>query len=260
MPKRSRGLTAQTTIQCEQHGAQRVALVVLANREIVGRCPLCEVDAASVAAARKRDGQLRVLYAQIPARYHDRTFSNYRTATTSQHRIKKVCAAFAANFDTRSHQGCSLVLSGSPGTGKTHLVCAIARDVVLLHGRTVWYVTAAHALRQVKATYGTTASGTERDALERFQKPDLLILDEVGGGSDYERAMLSDVLCERYARVRPTVLVSNLSRDELAAYLGERTMDRFREGDGAVLVLQWDSYRDKVAGDAALSWPGKVSV
>ncbi len=75
---------------------------------------------------------------------------------------------------------------------------------------------------------------------------DLLILDEVGAqlGTDWERLMLFKIVNERYKAQLPTIIVSNIDASGLADYLGERIVDRMREGGGMTLVLDWPSYRD----------------
>ena len=41
----------------------------------------------------------------------------------------------------------------------------------------------------------------------------------------------------------PTVIVSNLSPEEIKAVLGDRVIDRLREDGGLVVSLRWDSHR-----------------
>ncbi|EIG27035.1 hypothetical protein HMPREF1054_2009, partial [Haemophilus paraphrohaemolyticus HK411] len=48
---------------------------------------------------------------------------------------------------------------------------------------------------------------------------------------------------ERYEAMKPTILISNLSQQELGAYVGERIVDRMREGGGAMIAFDWESYR-----------------
>lgn len=55
--------------------------------------------------------------------------------------------------------------------------------------------------------------------------------------------LLFDVLNERYERRKPTLMLSNLTAQEVAAYLGERVMDRLREDGGRVIVFDWESHR-----------------
>jgi DNA replication protein DnaC len=53
-----------------------------------------------------------------------------------------------------------------------------------------------------------------------------------------------DVINRRYRDLHPTILLSNLDRDGLRAYLGERSFDRLREG-GIVVPFDWESYRGR---------------
>jgi DNA replication protein DnaC len=81
--------------------------------------------------------------------------------------------------------------------------------------------------------------------------PDLLVLDEVGltiGSDDKRRAMLFDVLDTRYANLRATILIGNLTDEEMERYLGERIMDRLCEGDSAVVSFTWPSFRRSGGG------------
>lgn len=249
----------KTTVKCVTHGVYETPVITIDGREYPGRCPACvQVEHVSRVKSKHEERQ-RVLLAraQIPARYQSRTFANYRAVNAKARAALRTCQGYADQFDERCRQGGGLILCGKPGTGKTHLVSAIARVVTQKHGRGVWYTTLAAAVRDVKSTYAPGSIVTEAQALKRFQTPELLILDEVGmqRGTDYEVTLIADVLNERYASVRPTILVSNHTHEKLAEFIGPRAIDRMREGGGVVLAFDWDSYRQKVEGDEALSWP-----
>lgn len=80
-----------------------------------------------------------------------------------------------------------------------------------------------------------------------FTKPDLLIIDEIGVqfGSDAEKLIMFEIINTRYERMKPTILISNQSKEELAAFIGERVIDRMNDGGGCTLAFTWDSYRSK---------------
>lgn len=86
---------------------------------------------------------------------------------------------------------------------------------------------------------------TEREVIERFSLPDILIIDEVGHqhGTDFERMILFEVINARYEECRPVILITNLTLDELKQYLDSRAEDRLREGGGRAVVFDWESYR-----------------
>ncbi|MEL0537095.1 ATP-binding protein, partial [Neisseria gonorrhoeae] len=64
------------------------------------------------------------------------------------------------------------------GTGKNHLACGIAREVIAA-GKSALVITVGDMLRTVKDSFG----GGEAGAVGVFVKPDLLVLDEFGAGS-----------------------------------------------------------------------------
>ena len=218
-------------------------------------CPKCSEERRAAEAERvrreaERERAFRIAElrrdAGIPARFADRHFADYAATIPGQRIALGVCRAFADAFPEKVKAGSSLVLTGSPGTGKTHLACAVANEVMEQHLASALFATVASALRYVKDTYRKDSERSERDALRRLTSPDLLILDEVGVqlGSEHEKLLMFEVLNTRYQELRPTILISNLSGAELETFLGQRVMDRYREC-GSVLAFDWDSYRGR---------------
>ena len=107
------------------------------------------------------------------------------------------------------------------------------------------YVTAGKAFRAVKDTYRRDSGKSEEEALAGFAQPDLLVMDEIGVqyGSSTELNILFDIVNERYERMLPTILISNLALPKLAEYAGERVIDRMRENGGKMIVFDWKSHR-----------------
>jgi DNA replication protein DnaC len=174
----------------------------------------------------------------VPARFSDRTLNNYRPQTKEQREVLRVVRKYLDNFEDRFAAGSGLVLCGRPGTGKTHLACAIVQAVCET-GRIAQYTTAIKALRDIKSTWRRDADESEEEALLRYIEPDLLVIDELGVqfGTDAERMLLFSIVNGRYENMEPTILVSNLTVAELSDCIGERVIDRMREGGGAVLPV-----------------------
>lgn len=243
---------------CEQHGPflqHRIALI--AGREIRSSCPACREEAQAQRKAqereqRQREREWRIAELRnasgIPVRYEAMTLSSYVARERGQRLAVAVCQRFAEAWPVQYEQGRSLVFVGGPGTGKTHLACAIGSAVIESHLATVRFATAAGMLREIRSTYRRESERSEADAMDEFTRCELLILDEIGAqlGSEYEKTVMFEVVNERYQQVLPTILVSNLNADDLEAYLGQRVMDRLRE-TGVVVAFGWDSYRGKAA-------------
>jgi DNA replication protein DnaC len=189
--------------------------------------------------------QLEQAVGRIPRRFLDRTFAGYQTETPEQRRALEVCQEYAEGFDRVRLKGSWLLLVGGPGTGKTHLACAILASVIRA-GHTGLFMAVSSALRTIRDAYSPRAQRSETEAIALLTTPDLLVLDEVGvaiGSEDTRRAMLFEVLNTRYAEVRPTILIGNLTAAEMEAYLGERIMDRLLELGSATVPFTWPSYR-----------------
>lgn len=220
-------------------------------------CDACNAESAAKYEAEKerkrqdeRNARVSRLLgdAWIPRRFADKSLTNYAAESAGQKRALSICKRFAENWRENRKAGTSLVFTGGPGTGKTHLACAIGSEIIREHLASAVFMTVIEAMRSIKSTYNHSSERTEADAIHALLSPDLLILDEVGVqvGSDHEKLLLFEVINGRYQECQSTILLSNLSAADLETYLGQRVMDRFREC-GAVLAFDWSSHRGKAA-------------
>jgi DNA replication protein DnaC len=254
------------TLTCPSHGGYPVRLWQDAEGKTLGdKCPECrreedqrksEEEAAQRIADSQRAGmEKRFGRAEIPFRFQDRTLENYQvTEGEKQRAIHEFCVNYAANFKAALQTGASIIFSGGVGTGKTHLSIGIASHVIRA-GFSARYATVSGCVRRVRASWRSETE-TEQDALALFSVPDLLVLDEVGlqSGSDNEHQILFEILNSRYEQCQPSILITNLplrddSRDGvvvakgLQSYIGDRLLDRLREGGGKAFTMDWKSGR-----------------
>lgn len=242
-----------STRQCPTHGEYT-------SRHYIGRiwskCPTCSAEktaeedrlaAEQAAEAKRRAWQERLQHSCIPERFHDRTLKNFQADTPEQARALEFATRYADEFDAVMKTGRCAMFIGAPGTGKTHLAAGIALRLMHRDKRSVLFTTVMRAIRSIKDTWSKGSELTETQAIEALVFPDLLILDEVGVqfGSDTEKLMLFDVLNERYEKRKPCLLLSNLSIDDVKAYLGERVFDRLREDGGEAVAFDWASHRGR---------------
>ena len=219
-------------------------------------CPKCMIEIRDAEAKKQieRDKQAelerqqrrwiaKIGKAAIPERFKDRTLDSYIAKTSGQQTALAFCKEYANNFDEVLKTGRSAIFCGRVGTGKTHLAIGIALSI-MQQQRSPVFVTVQRLIRRVKDSWHTKEE-TESEVIEAFASPDLLILDEIGVqfGSEFEKQILFDVLNERYEKLKPSILLSNIPKKQLGEYLGERVADRLRENGGKMIPFDWDSHR-----------------
>lgn len=134
---------------------------------------------------------------------------------------------------------------GLPGRGKTHLCCAIARELILTQGRRVLFVTAVHLVQQLLVA--------KRDlrlesVLRKLDGYDLVVLDDIGyiQQSRDEMEVLFTFLSERYER-KSLMITSNLVFSQWDAIFKDpvttaAAIDRLVH-HSIILELDGESYR-----------------
>lgn len=253
------GAAGETTqkASCEHHGEYEQRVSKIMGREFKSICPVCQKETKEKEQARERELkewedrkrlESKLGASMIPPRFAEKTFESYKAASPQQEKALNTCMDYAANFEAHAKAGRCLLMFGKPGTGKTHLAASIANDVNGFTRKTAVYRTVGGILQSLKATYSNGSTHTEKQIMDGLTTPDLLIIDEIGATkpTDFELATLFAIVNSRYEQVLPTAVVSNLMPAELAGAMGERCVDRLREGGAIVLVFDWESARSKV--------------
>lgn len=134
-------------------------------------------------------------------------------------------------------------LVGVRGNGKTQLaVEAMKFKTGLL--RDCRFTTAVEFFIRIKSTYRRDSESDEMEVLKEFQKPSLLVIDEIGkrGSSDWENTMLFELLNRRYNDMNDTILIDNRTRQDFTDSIGPSLASRMSEG-GGIIECNWESFR-----------------
>jgi DNA replication protein DnaC len=241
---------------CETHGDFESRHII---DRIWSRCPKCEAERRTVEEAeaeeqarKMREARRRKLLgrAAIPERFAGKSFGSFNADTDAKRSALTVLRDYAENFECNAQAGRGLILSGKPGTGKSHLAGAVLQSQL---NRDVLYATCMDVIRMVRETWRRDSEKSERQVLAYLGGLDLLVIDEMGVqyGTDGEQTVLFDVLDRRYREVKPTILLTNQNTDGLKGYLGERTFDRLRE-TCRVVSFDWESYRPQARKESNL--------
>jgi DNA replication protein DnaC len=177
--------------------------------------------------------------AGILPRFKKATLDNYKAETDEQKKAMTIINWF---FDNISNS-MGLIFLGNPGTGKNHLATGIVKKCIEEYGMSAKITETLKIIRQIKESW-KIEGGRESKVLKSFLEPDILVIDELGVqfGSETERMYLTEIINDRYNFKLPTILIGNMNIEELKDVIGERPVDRFREG-GKLLVFNWQSYR-----------------
>ena len=233
--------------RCEKHDRIKESVKMPFSNNYRYHCPDCGKDEEASRikfdeAERLREYQSainsRVENSMIAPRFRTKTLDTYDATLPGQKKALEAARVFVET--TPNSPG--MLFIGGPGTGKNHLAAGIALEL-LQRGKTVIFTELLKAVRTIKESW-KKEEDCESKILKAFLLPDLLILDEIGVQfqSETERLYLTEIVNDRYNYLKPTILIGNLSVSELKIVIGERVLDRLREG-GKIVMFDWESYR-----------------
>ena len=165
---------------------------------------------------------------------------------------------------TKDPIGRGLLLAGTNGTGKTHLLSAVARTLTLRDAVHVRYVDWGQLVDEVHAALAQKRS--VRHVTEPLTRATVLLVDELGkgtSGSDFHASIVEELLGGRLGQIAAStrqlgvMVATNLSIDRsadeplsLAGKVGARVVSRLR-GACEAFELVGEDYRQRRAAGRA---------
>ncbi len=121
-----------------------------------------------------------------------------------------------------------LLLTGSYGSGKTHLAAAIANYRVSYFNEQAMMITAPDLLDHLRSTYGPTSEIAYDALFDRIRNTPLLVLDDLGAESPtpWAREKLYQLLNHRHSQGLPTVITTNSDIDVMDGRIRSRLTDQ----------------------------------
>ena len=140
-----------------------------------------------------------------------------------------------------------LVLRGPRGTGKTHLMEAVGRELIA-RDMTVRYERVPALLSRIRSSYDRSYPEVAEDDMRRCHLAQLLMLDDLGSekSSEWVQEKIFELIDERYGTGRLLIVSTNDSYSSLSNNLGERVASRlFDENSGKVVqvIMTCSDYR-----------------
>jgi len=183
----------------------------------------------------------------IPARHADSTLLTFRDTTSSSlTMVKAKVSRYLADYEPGGGDNRGLILYGQVGTGKTHLLAAMVRSLILRRGTRSRFVEFSHLLADLKTGFdhGRGAAAL----LDPLVHVPVLAIDELGKGrnTEFEAMVVDELVSRRYNAALPILASTNFSpgpatgsmtgnqasadsRPALADRLGDRVYSRLRE-------------------------------
>lgn len=213
--------------------------------------------------------QERLLYPErfmyfLPLKFRNFSFETFKGSDE----IKKILLKYSDSFvrDIQYINGRSLFDSGllqypgsvlflgKTGCGKTHLAISIVRELIKRNAiHDVCFITAPELLLEIRATFkpsarkfndsGQCEADTESDVLDKYSNCELLVLDDLGAEkvSDFTIQSLYLVIDRRNRNLKPTLVTTNLSLEEIETLIDARMASRL--ADMKVIKLNLPDYR-----------------
>ncbi len=201
--------------------------------------PDCDCDRARAAAeagkakieAEARRIEARIARSGLPPRYRRASFDNFVPQTERQRQVLRMMEEYANGFGFTTEDG--LLVAGPKGTGKTHLVASVALDLCR-RGFQPRFWNVPELLQTIRSSFNAEAADkqmTEAQIMQEIMGADLLILDDLGTEkpSDWVADRLYLIVNWRYEHLKPVLVTTNATMQELAQALAAKTVSRLAQ-------------------------------
>lgn len=217
------------------------------SANIQGHSGLSSADRAIIAQERSVADALGRLRQSRGKRYDSCRFDNYEISHAGQRETVDRLLAYAA-YPANIATGAGVVLFGPVGTGKDHLLMALAFEIAKQQGiGTVWRNGCDLHTELKRTDFDGTAT---KDDLAGC--PILWVSDPLpptGALSDYQQRLFFGLVDARYSAMRPTWVSMNVAnKTEAEIRMGAQVVDRLCH-TAIVVPCSWPSYRTQRGRD-----------
>ena len=195
--------------------------------------------------AAKRKARAEQLLAERGERYRDCRLANFDILHPGQQDAKDQLLTYLENMDVEIALGNGVILFGPSGTGKDHLMAAMAYGVTRVGGYVVVWRNGPDLWAAMRSTIDDRVN--DREVIAPLVRADVFILSDPlppeGTLTHFQRETLYRILESRYSQRKPTWVTLNVKNGtEACERLGVPNFDRLRDSATAI-YCNWPSYR-----------------
>lgn len=188
---------------------------------------------ARINEMRRRRIDSLICQSGLGERFRQRTFDTFIAETEWQQKALETAKEFCQNMIDGKSNVPGLLLSGTVGTGKTHLAAAITIRMSE-DGCSVIFGTAASLLAKIRNGWNDE---NEANAIEEMCRVPLLVIDDLGkqysrknsDGWSWAQEQFFAIINARYENYMPTVITTNYDMEKLTEAMGEAIVSRLVE-------------------------------
>ena len=169
----------------------------------------------------KAKKKLEFEHSGVPKRYWNESFETWKARNADDEKRLQV----VIEYSHKENNDSVLLLLGPKGVGKTHLGASIIREA----GGT--FISVEEMIFKYECSMDFHSETNRVNLMNFYSTTPMLVIDEIGRSMQQakEDAILNYVLRRRYENMLPTVLISNLKKEDLLKKLGDAVVDRLKE-------------------------------
>lgn len=178
----------------------------------------------------------------------DKSFKNFSTWNEEMQKMKDVATNYFLRFEgIKSTRVNSILFSGNPGTGKTHLSLALANNFMNKKHIGVIYMSYRDILTKLKQSMLDKENYSKE--LNKYKNAEILLIDDLFKGkiTESDINIIFEILNYRYLKYLPCIISTEKTTDELLKIdeaVGSRIIESCKDYISQVLG-QENNYRLK---------------
>ena len=194
---------------------------------------------------RARNASIKALRRARGKRYASCSLASFKASTPKAKAVQAKMAEFCDNLPENIDSGANLLLYGTVGTGKDHLLMAAMLEAGRFGYVPMW-MNGADLFARFRETFDQNSGESVRSVIAQLAACDVLAISDPlppGNLTDFQKSNMLELIDRRYSENKPVWITCNVSsRAELDSRLGEAACDRLV--DGAIgLFCEWETYR-----------------